>query len=150
MKRKRKIILAFRISVFCMGLLAFSFLCMPISSDLSIKYQTGIPLIIVGSIFWGSLILGYSLFTYINILRDKRALEKSPPGIIRFFTNKLATIVDIMMLVFLLTFICGLIWMNGYILYVLLSLCVFCIQFHAVLNGKNFEYIQYIQKGEKQ
>lgn len=149
MKRKRKIILLFRISVSLMGALSASFMLMPLSSGLAEKYGTRIPLIIVGSIFWCAFIGGYLLFTYVNVLRDKKREENRLPGVIRFFSNKQATIVDILMIIVIIAFICGLIWMKGFILYVFLSLTVLLIQFHATLNGKNYEYIQHIKKEKK-
>lgn len=144
--KKRKIILLLRISVFLMSILSASFMFMPLSSSLAEKYGTRIPLIIVGSTFWCSFIVGYLLFAYVNIRMHKKRKDNTLPGIIRFFSNKLATIVDILMFMVIIAFICGLIWMKGFILYILLSLTVLLIQFHAIFNGKNYEFIQYIKR----
>lgn len=148
MKEKRKYILFFRLSLLFMIILSTSFSLMPWFSDLAIRYNTRTPLIIGGSIFWLSLIMAYLLFVYVNVCRKRENNRSEVPGFLRFFSNKIAQIIDTLMVLTLIVYIYGLIQLDGFIMYVLLSLITLFIQLHAVVNGENFKYIQCIKKGD--
>ena len=111
--------------------------------------------VLLALLFWVCLIAGYVLLFVIsghrkkyekNASRDNRRKAKSGsrPGIICFFSNRAAVIADFAMIGF---FILNLVFMfipgvSRTFSYISLSLLVFAIHMHCILNGVNFEYIE--------
>ena len=73
---------------------------------------------------------------------------KKAPGVVCFCTGKAAAIVDILMLLCIVVLIYCIVRANETTVYLLLSLSMLLIQLHSYMNGKNYQYIQYIRKGE--
>lgn len=113
-------------------------------------------------LFWGGMILAYVMLYQFNKQRIKNAeAEKTlnnnserthnrimrptrfMPGALRIISNKYATIFDFLSIIFLilvivLSFIPN---VNQVIVIVCLSVLVFSLQMHCLLNGVNFTYI---------
>ena len=113
-------------------------------------------------LFWGGMILAYEMLYQFNKQRIKNAEAEKPlnnnserthnrimrptrfmPGALRIISNKYATIFDFLSLIFLilvivLSFIPN---VNQVIVIVCLSVLVFSLQMHCLLNGVNFTYI---------
>ena len=138
----------------CVDLLLFSstFIFMPLASKCAQKMNSKLPNIVMGSIFWGLLIIGYLLFIYINSIRildrEIKYRRKKVPGIFLFGCGKVATIVDVLGAVSIAIFILCVLYGNEKCLYVSISLMVFLLQMHSFVNGNNYRYIQEIKKGE--
>ena len=131
------------ISVLCFLMMSVTFMFMPKEPDGSF---------ISGILFWIGLVSGSVLLVIVNSLRKEffkkndisyKNTKKSRPGIFRFFSNRLAMIVDI---------ICGAAFLGtvismiatrgyGYICYPFISLTVFSFVLHCIFNGKNFDFI---------
>lgn len=101
---------------------------------------------LVGICFWGGLIAGYILFGVINSKRKKKKESaKKRPGVICFFSNKYAKVFDIL---FVISLILSVVFMfipalnQGIVLVLFISVCVFSLHMHSILNGVNYEYIQ--------
>lgn len=150
-KRRKTIILSY-IMYLCLVIFSCSFSFMPLASKLAIEIDSRIPLIITGSMFWGGFIIGYILFFNINIRRKNDSIKeltvKKVPGAVCFFTSKAAAIIDIMMLLCIIVLIYCIVRANETVVYLLLSLSIILIQLHSYINGKNYQYIRYIRKGE--
>lgn len=92
--------------------------------------------IIVGIIFWTTLITGIAL---IFVIGRNFATEgkKQKVGVVRFFSNKFALWCDIVMLVFLaLTLIVCILKVESFWGSIVLAIFVFSFEMHCVLNGK--------------
>lgn len=113
-------------------------------------------------LFWGGMILAYVMLYQFNKQRIKNSEAEKPlnnnserthnrimrptrfmPGALRIISNKYATIFDFLSLIFLilvivLSFIPN---VNQVIVIVCLSVLVFSLQMHCLLNGVNFTYI---------
>ena len=119
-----------------------------------------VAMIAAGSVFWICLIAGYSILFLISkhrkeyertVSRDgvrsdrrRRSSSSKRPGIITFFSGTPATVVDAAMILFLIltlvfAFIPG---FDQTVLIILISILVFLVQMHCILNGVNFKYIQ--------
>lgn len=150
-KRRKTIILSY-IMYLCLVIFSCSFSFMPLASKLAIEIDSRIPLIITGSMFWGGFIIGYILFFNINIRRKNDSIKeltvKRAPGVVCFCTSKAAAVIDILMLLCIVVLIYCIVRANEATVYLLLSLSMLLIQLHSYMNGKNYQYIQYIRKGE--
>lgn len=132
---------------------AASFLLMPAASNISLNEGENGLLYLTGALFWSSLILSIITTVIVTVKRNNyfKGKENSNlpkhPGIITFFSSKEAKIVDILMIVFLIAFIVCTIFADGYPIYIFLFLLVLAIQYHCVLNGKNYIYIKELKSG---
>lgn len=113
-------------------------------------------------LFWGGMIVAYVMLYKFNkkrtVLSENEKITqkesanshnriKRPtrfmPGALRILSNKYATIFDFLSLIFLIliivfSFIPN---MNQAVVIVSLTLLVFCLHMHCLLNGVNFTYI---------
>lgn len=122
-----------------------------------------ITAVIAGLLFWLFLILGYVLLAMISKHRkqyEKKAVDfqtnrtrgtenKKKPGVICFFSNKYASIADVVMVIsIILTLVIVLLIPKTpqMLQLLLISLTVFSIHMHCVLNGINFKYIRKLSK----
>ena len=112
-------------------------------------------------LFWLCLMVGYVIFSLISERRKAyerkhrergiRPVKKGKPGILCFFSNKYAMIADITMVA---SFIVTLVFLfapslNQNIAVIFVSVLVFAIHMHGILNGVNFKYIESLnRKGE--
>lgn len=128
------------------GMFLFSsvFLFMPIASKAGLDGNQ-IPFIVLGAAFWLTLIVSYTLLFILN--RSRRKNGGSVTGIkswgcLRICSNRLAIVADTASIVSLIVFgILIFTGQNSYIVYVFLSILVFSLQMHGVLNGENFKYL---------
>ena len=109
---------------------------------------------LVGICFWAGLIAGYIVFAVINSkrkkqLKKKKESAKSLPGIICFFSNKYAKVFDIL---FVISLILSVVFMfipalnQGFVSVLVISVCVFSLHMHSILNGVNYKYIQNLEE----
>lgn len=141
-KKREHILLV--ISVLAFLLFSISFLLMPIENSLMI--------IISGGLFWVSLITGIvsQILLSVNIRKWKqqkrgklkRHLKRS--GFLSFFSNPLAKLFDIVMIIGAIGLIISMIATksSGYVCYVFIAITVFAFSSHCIFNGKNYYYIK--------
>ena len=112
----------------------------------------------VGVVFWLFLILGYVVFsriaahrkqyekTHVESRSDKERLQKDDnkkkPGIICFFSNPYAVAADIALLISLAVNVIFLFIPNANqtVEIIFISILVFSLHMHCILNGVNFRY----------
>lgn len=147
MIKKREHVLLI-ISVMSFLLFSISFLLMPIENSLL--------MIVSGAMFWASLIVGIitQILLSVNIKKWKqqkrgklkRHLKRS--GLLSFFSNPLAKVFDITMVVGVIGLIISMIatQSSGYICYVFIAITVFSFSSHCIFNGKNYYYIKNADK----
>jgi len=132
---------------------AASFLLMPEASRISLNEEKNGFLYLSGALFWSSLILSVITTAVVTVKRKnyfkgkKNVNLPKHSGIITFFSSKEAKIVDILMIVFLVAFIICTIFADGYPIYVFLFLSMLAIEWHCILNGKNYIYIKELKFG---
>lgn len=136
----------FWLSVALMFTFSVSFLFMAPASKIALNDGNNGLLVFSGILFWLSLIGAYALFFFVN--RSRKVFLKhikkdvtSPPGLVRFFSNKPAKLADIATLASLVLFTIFALFTDSYFIYVFLSVFVFSFQMHCVLNGENYIYI---------
>ena len=115
---------------------ALSFILIPFSNFEGTKLQKAIAYM-VGFIFWIGLIVGLILTHYLGKIRQKHNYRKYVlPGILCFFKNKKSKYIDILMII------------SAMVLSITLSLLVFSVYIHSVLNGNNYAFA--VKKGVHQ
>ena len=128
--------------------LSLSVLIMPVIN--SVKEKTMLPMYIDGVLFWIGL-MG-TIVISIKIERAKRSSSdfmKSCPdckqlGLIHFFQNKAAVIIDILLFVSIVCFTVIKITNDNYFVqFVCISLFIFSFGMHCMLNGSSYKYINY-------
>lgn len=105
---------------------------------------------LVGIGFWGGLIFAYVLFGVLNARRKKQLKStenlntEKRPGIICFFSNKYAKVFDILLVISLLLTVVFMFvpFLNQDAVIISLSVFLFSLHMHSILNGINFKYIQ--------
>ena len=120
-----------------------------------------IAAILAGSFFWLFLIGGYLLFALIsghrkeyeklkkdsgNSRRVKR--RNNRPGIICFFSNKYAAVADFALFIsfFLILLFLFIPSVSRNIVIIMISVFVYSLHMHSILNGRNFKYIVQLSK----
>lgn len=107
----------------------------------------------IGVLFWAGLVAGCVMLFFVNKHRksdDSFRPKKKKPGVISFFSNQQAMLVDILMVILFVLFLVFLFvpWFNQGVTVVLMAGFLFAFNMHCVLNGVNFRYIQYLGKKE--
>lgn len=152
--KEKTLVLTFVFSLICMVIFAASFLLMPIANGISLNEEKNSMLYAVGVTFWLSLFLALILSLATSLIRKKCPPKdnrlKKFPGAISFFSNKEATVADILAVIFIIAFVVCAFVMNGYLIYVFLFLAVLFFEAHCVLNGKNYQYIKELISGGKE
>lgn len=143
----KKDIFLLKFSVAFMFLFSITFLFMPFASDYFTNTGNRVFLIIVGLLFWITLFVAYFSFFILNTRRKKyvkknKITEKKLPGICSFFSNKKAIIVDILMMICIVIFVILSNITTNFVIYIFLSMSVFTVQLHSIINGKNYLYIK--------
>lgn len=136
------------ISVICLLITSASILFMPLA-NIKATQTNNISLIVVGGLFWVSLVVGYVLLVRANVLRrwfiqNRTNFEtrmNSRIGILTFFSNVPATIADTVLITSLvvITVIFFTALKDKYIVYILLSLLTFSLNMHGVFNGRIYK-----------
>lgn len=154
----KKDIILMKLVVLFLAISSFSLILVPFSDYDGSAFNV-VTAIIAGVLFWLFLILGYLVFAGIakhrkvyekkatssNKGRLSRADNKKKPGIVCFFSNKFAMIADIVLIAsFILTLVMVLFIPQTpqVIQIILISLLLFSLHMHCVLNGINFRYIR--------
>lgn len=136
------------VSIICLFLMSASILFMPLATNYA-SQTSNISFMIVGGVFWVSLIVGYSLLIRANVLRrwfirnrtNAETRMSCRMGIISFFSNVPATIADTVMITsfIVISVISFTALKDKYIIYVLLFLLTFSLNMHGVLNGRIYK-----------
>jgi len=142
--RLKKLLNFFALSTFIMSI---SFLLMPLATSYSDKNNNKIMLIIVGLVFWISLLICVISILLANKLRKKilsnikNTKENQKKGIFTFFSNKYALVFDLLMFISLISFaiVIAKRKQNEYIAYIILSVLIFSFSMHCMLNGKIYK-----------
>ena len=137
------------ISIICFALSAFSFFLIPFSDFRGNGIEQTIAYMI-GGLFWLGLISGLVMTSILGSIRKKNSKKKNTlPGVVCFFKNKRAMQCDITMFVALILFVISqkLLGIYHWVSIILLSITLFSVYLHSILNGSNYAYA--IQKGVK-
>lgn len=97
----------------------------------------------VGILFWLGFIIGLTITFVLGRMRRKVGYKKYRiPGLFCFFNNKIGKICDIAMLISLIVIIAAKILLKDYNLLwpVMLSIAMFLIFMHSIINGNNYSY----------
>ena len=136
-------------SIFGFAVSAFSFMLIPLSDFRGSALQKTIAYMI-GALFWLGLISGLIITIKLGQIRKNFSEKKYKlPGVMCFFKNKQAICCDVLMgaSVILLVIFQKLFGTYHIASIVLLSLTVFLVYIHSIVNGNNFAYAT--QKGVK-
>lgn len=130
-------------SVGCFFFMSAMILIMPVIES---NEKAIIP---VGLAFWFFAISGYILLIVANvefkrISGNLRKNKRSLPGIISFFSNKIAMIADIAVIISIVAFviICITELRFKYIAFVTLFLLIFSLHMHCLFNGRIYKLIK--------
>ncbi len=147
MNRKKVDYVWLGISIISFLILAISFLLMPLGGT----EDNSVYSMVAGIMFWVSIVIGISAQCVLSgrrkswnkghkNLKNKRSQRI---GVISFFRNKYAVAADITAIVSLIGLVIALAATQavGYICYVFISVFVFSLSMHCILNGKNFYYV---------
>lgn len=146
MKEIQKVKYLFRLSVIALFLMSSTILLMPLPINMGENYR--IMTVLLGSFFWGTAIIGYvSIFL---AARERKRLIKNKiitedkndfPGIRNFFSNQLAKVADVTMILSIIVFVIinftDLIY--EYIAYIIMFLLIFSLNMHCLLNGRIYK-----------
>lgn len=145
MKEVKKINQLFWISVLALFLMSACILLMPLPDR--IDEDSRIMTIVLGSLFWGTAIIGYvSIFLAErerkHLMKKKMIItEKSLPGIRNFFSNSVAKVADVTMMISIIVFVIisftDLIY--EYVSYIILFLVIFSLNMHCLFNGRIYK-----------
>lgn len=147
MKSVKKITCLFWLAVVFLLLMSVTILFMPMASKAGENNRQ--VLMLTGTAFWGSAIIGYMMLIFANAKR-KRFLKNEVgtdskmnclPGIITFFANVPATIADVVaILSLILTVVINFTNLRyDYISYVLLFLLILSLNMHCLFNGRIYK-----------
>ncbi len=151
MQRRKQDIILLCVSIGSFLLMALSFLVMPLKMP---NIEPRILNIIIGSMFWGFLIIGVAVQVILaqrrktwirrNHLRRNRNFLYSKVGVLAFAQNIFGCIADAILGLSSISLIIALVLTRsaGYICYVALAVLVFAFCLHCILNGKIFYYVQ--------
>lgn len=130
-------------SVGCFFFMSAMILIMPVIES---NEKAIIP---IGLAFWFFAISGYILLIVANvefkrISGNLRKNKRSLPGIISFFSNKIAMIADIAVIISIVAFviICITELRFKYIAFVTLFLLIFSLHMHCLFNGRIYKLIK--------
>ena len=114
--------------------------------------STDISDILLGSLFWGGLLVGVvsqivleirrrSLFRYYNVPRQK--MQKPRNGLLTFCSNREAMIADLICGASLIATVLAILITKGtaYICAVCIGILLFSFCMHCILNGRNYFHI---------
>ena len=149
--KQTKIDLALLAGVFLSFLImSAAFLMIPLESEIMVG-GLSVFSFAAGIMFWATIVLS-AVFLVILSVRRKKFYKKyglklnneiKRIGLFSFFKNKPAIVVDIVMVI-CLTALVTVFFLSGgteYICYVFISLSVFTVTMHCLLNGKIYFYV---------
>ena len=114
---------------------------------------------IIGAVFWLFEIIGWLAF--FKLSKRRKEYEKDNPdasylkrrrrpGILTFFANKRAAIVDLVLPISLIMMVLVLfIPLGQTVTFIVAAVFSFASQMHCILNGINFKYIQFISQRKR-
>ena len=152
-RRVKKIRDLFWTAVGCFAVHALSYLFMPVSLAASENGGSRKALLLVGCVFWISLLLGYLLLipanserkAYIRKQLDGDVSMRCRMGIAAFFSNTPAFAADAALLAGILAlaiiYFCGA--TNRYITYIALAIVSFSLNMHGMFNGRIYKITKY-------
>lgn len=108
-----------------------------------IDYQgVGISLVlgyILPALFWIGIIIGVA---FQIVISTKLKITRKKHGVISFFKNKVAVVVDIIAILSLIISIFIIVLdANHKIAFIIFSIFIFSFEMHCITNGKNFIYL---------
>lgn len=135
-------------SIVSFGIMSLSFLLMPIDLMLNI-INSRIINIIIGIVFWLGLLVGAVCQVILSIkMKPLRKESYNKPGLLKFFSNRLAVVFDTFLIIGLIGLVVSLIVTNmvGYSCYIFLSLTVLSFVMHCIFNGKNYKLLTNVKE----
>ena len=111
---------------------------------------TSIRKVIAGIVFWVMLIIGIAaqIMLYLSLRKSIKAdftTKKRKIGLICFFSNRYAAVADLFMTLSVITLIISYAFTDAsnYFNYIILSVFVFSLSMHCILNGRKFYYMKH-------
>ena len=145
----------FQCTVILLSAMPATFLLMPMANDLADRTGNW-SIRIVGALFWVFAIAGYGMVIVANANRKKflnkefgRDIQKNfRPGILCFFSNKIAKLVDIMLAILVVVFVITVFTRLKYTYYIviMLSCLVWASNMHCLFNGRIYRITKYDHK----
>lgn len=156
MKTEKKLSALLIASIVCYCVMSLNFLIMPVGNSVTDKSMRWLD-ILTGLIFWLGLIFGsvlYVIFSreckkwYKNNKGNKDIYKEKKIGLISFFSNRMALVADICLIISILLFAVLMIFTDrtSYICFISIMLLVFSFTMHCILNGKSFFVYEYVNK----
>ena len=130
---------------------AASFLLMPINA-----YEPGVTPVRVlsGSLFWLGMIVGVVCQIMLakrlrQPIREHEKASKRRVGVLCFFSNRFASIADLLLAVSLIALIVSFFAESalGYFNYIIRFVFILALSGHCILNGKMYYYINHQKRG---
>lgn len=146
----KKDIRLMRISIILLLISSFSVLLVMFASFDGNTFQK-ILAYLTGATFWLFLIIGYVVFYQVSKHRKKYEIKnpappyrkgQKRPGILTFFSDRVAMSMDIIMIISLILSLLFLFIpsLNQNIAIVFIAILIFSIHMHSILNGVNYKY----------
>lgn len=146
--KKCRIFLACSVAALLVACLAVCFSEMV--ARISREEGNDIPLYLTGGVFWAGLICTYVFTGAAAICRkrglksDKDGFDSGRPGMLCFFRNREAKIIDVIMAVSIIALLIGIFGKADNSVFILgaIFMTIFSVHMHGILNGKNYQYIR--------
>ena len=142
--------IAWIVSLVLLTVMASTFLIMPYTSEVvTMTYKT--PVIVVSSVFWFSLLGGYSVFLITSKIRKKKKpMEDEKIGFIRFFGDAFLSFIDTAFLMSVIWLIVNVISKNteNYVIYINIFILIFSFNMHCLFSSNLYKYIAKRDEGE--
>lgn len=150
-KKANKIKLFFFGSMGSLSMMSSVFLLIPSASKLSLKGENWL-ILLVGLLFWCSLLCGCLLLSIANAKR-RRLLNNSQRsgiknwGALKLCSNNYARVADALLLIALIgLLICIVFFPDNDGIFLFITATVFSFNMHCLLNGENFKYVLTLNK----
>lgn len=146
--------LLFRISCVMFGVSALSVL-LSFLGDYKGSGAAVFFAVLTGVLFWGCLIIGIVFLIIVNSHRKSNQRIKSNVryqsrrvGVISFFSNRIATVFDITMVIFFVLFMISMFVpvISQSVTLVLFAFLLCSVYMHSMFNGVNYKYIKSINE----
>lgn len=143
MESRLKYKIAWIVSLVLLTVMSGTFLVMPFTADrATMEYKT--PLVIVGAVFWFSLLGGYLTFLITSIIRKKKKpLSDERIGFIKLYSSPVLAYIDT-------TFLMAIIWgivnvisdnTDNYVMYINIFILILSFNLHCLCSSNLYRYI---------
>jgi len=152
-KRVNQYLMTFRLSLCLISIGTLFIVLIPVA-DFNGSHAEKVLAYGIGLVFWLFTIMGYILF-YLSVRRKKALIERlktvkrtrSKVGAVCFFSTFEGSITDGIMIFSAILFATNLLFIKdtSWFAMITVTLLMFSVQMHCILNGENFKYSKFIQ-----